>query len=616
MLLLDRLERGFQKYAESHIAHAVSLDSLPPDQTSLSIADRRVGCSLPRALKKLTLVGVPVDAALVSAVRELKTLDSIWLQSCVGSLGSLFDALATLPSLMSVSILTEGVHIESEIWRLRTARALRSLRIHPTQSPAWLVGFSQLRSLALHAVATVDASFVEALASLPLETLSLSGAKAIEVSALTRIAAMHSLRGLSLGFESVDDTEMTSIVEAMPQLDELAFSGTRVKGRCFDAIARLPALRALTVGSGSTNFTNLNALAALSTLEALCLSNVKPASAVMSAIVANNRLRGLWASYGINVGPWLGSLVARGSLEVLDLTNSNVSDKHLATLATSSTLRSLAIGQCSKITDKGVAALGSTVALEDLELGHQTDVGDRAFEGLARAPSLQVIEAPNLKSLGDAGVRALAACRSLRRVMLSGTRCSFQSLDALAQLPTMDTLGVWGCECVTHESVATWRQSRPSLTVYADEELYGRHRLMARNSEPVVPLVSGPLMPDVPSREETTVYRLCVGVAFVSEDLASAAHHADHGPATFVSVRTANGDVRGIAKPWTVLELHACDVRLVFRGTHLYRDRCTLSEDGKHLALVTFASGDSPIAHVYDVDALVAFAKAYAPQQR
>lgn len=109
-------------------------------------------------------------------------------------------------------------------------------------------------------------------------------------------------------------------------------------------------------------------------------------------------------------------------LEELDLTDNEIDDEGLESIARCSRLSSLKLGICLNITDRGIASVAMCCSkLKELDLYRSTGVTDLGISAIASGcPELEMINAAYCTSITDRALFCLSKCPNLQTLEIRG----------------------------------------------------------------------------------------------------------------------------------------------------------------------------------------------------
>ncbi len=276
---------------------------------------------------------------------------------------------------------------------------------------------------------------------------------------LTRLSRLELLR-----LAPFDMSEAVGVLERMPQLRSLDFSGFAMTDEHYPVLRRLTRLAALRIqyagGVSAAGFRNLQALTGLEHLS------------VQSSGVDGDKLEPLSVLTGLTTlslalnteltGPDLRHLGPLVRLRKLDLGNTTLGKTGLSCLDPLRSLESLNL-RSSGITDANLLELPALPKLRTLDLSTVADLTDR---GLARAGEWRPLEHLEMTNtpVGDAGVAHLAGLPNLRYLRLQGTRVTAACFDTLASLPNLSELTL-ACTNITDAEALRLAEMIPDCVI-------------------------------------------------------------------------------------------------------------------------------------------------------
>jgi hypothetical protein len=300
-----------------------------------------------------------------------------------------------------------------------------------------------------------------------LRKLHVLDCRSFDDAMVRQLAGLGRLESLAITNGGIGDGAVAVIAEAFPGLVELDLSSNvNLTGAAMKSIASLRKLERL--GLMQTRFNDLHTrrLAKLQELRVVDLRGMMEAGDMTLGVLGRlPRLRALKHRSSIVTDEGLADLAHSQSLESLliqDFAITDAAGRHLAALPRLTSLEILrcqgfgsdglmaleGLGKLSRLTlrdlpevgDAGLAVLAKLPALERLSLRELSSVGDAGLAHVAAARSLEVLDIWSLPKLTDAAVAALARLPHLRELSIRETGATERSLDALAALPTLESL--------------------------------------------------------------------------------------------------------------------------------------------------------------------------------
>lgn len=137
-------------------------------------------------------------------------------------------------------------------------------------------------------------------------------------------------------------------------------------------------------------------------------------------------------------------------IKVLDLSDTNISDKALNKIAKISTLRSLILNNNQRITDANLDALEPLKKLRTLSLSG-TSVTDRGVRTLGQLPNLRVLDLSNLKDITRASLLVLAKRPEFFGVRIGGTSIKPEDIELLSGIKSLKAVSLANLDITDRE---------------------------------------------------------------------------------------------------------------------------------------------------------------------
>lgn len=304
----------------------------------------------------------------------------------------------------------------------------------------------RLDTLVLHKCDSLDDAAAACLCDIPtLQVLDISACQSVTdagVAALTMGAT--SLLHLNIGnCPQISDEALRSLAK-FPSLRLLKLDGCPLSedglaslgaGPGHGELVELSLFRSLGVTDGGL-VSLISCCSKLNVLDLTCCRDITDAA--LHAIAAHCRdLRSLKMEGCKKITDRGLSLVTRAcaQLDELDLTDCNITDAGLSSIASCTGLRSLKLGFCGEVTNAGIAAIGlGCTNLKDADLYRCEGVGDAGVTALTNCcTGLKNINLSYCANVSDAGLQAVARCRGLHNLELRGCdRVTSRGLAAVA----------------------------------------------------------------------------------------------------------------------------------------------------------------------------------------
>jgi tetratricopeptide (TPR) repeat protein len=157
----------------------------------------------------------------------------------------------------------------------------------------------------------------------------------------------------------------------------------------------------------------------------------------------------------------LAHLAKLTTLQDLAVTNCNVTDAGLETLAGFAKLEALSLLACKQISDDGLKHLQGLKNLQELDL-NSTSIGDAGLQHLKGLARLRVLHLFNTK-VSDAGLQTIQAFTDLRELGLANTGITDAGLEDLKTLTRLQKLTLSGKN--SNSAVNSLRQTLPKTFI-------------------------------------------------------------------------------------------------------------------------------------------------------
>lgn len=285
-------------------------------------------------------------------------------------------------------------------------------------------------ALDLTATWTTDADLDRVAKMTALERLSLAQTRVTDAG-LDRVGSLRSLRELDLYFAEFFTDDGVAALRGLTKLEKLTLRGTKVTSRVFESLSQLTALRSLDISYSQIDDSGMELLAELPRLERLAMGGTRIGVAALSSLKLLPALRHLDVSgmQRVDSGHWgltlnaavLGELGALENLVSLNLSGAVLNDIGADKPG---------LKEEERRTLEGLDKLAGLRNLEKLDLSRTpvNGAGLRALRGLSRMRELRLALA---KNIDDDAVAALIEMKSLRVVMLEGTRITVEGIARL-----------------------------------------------------------------------------------------------------------------------------------------------------------------------------------------
>jgi len=274
-----------------------------------------------------------------------------------------------------------------------------------------------------------------------LEELNLSAAEFITDAAIAFLRGHRQLRTLNLRGTDVTDTSLSYVAE-LPQLQSLDISFTQISDVGLEHLASLAPLEELNLGGNKISGVGLHVLKLLPKLKKLSFYGIQRRNAgwcwapvvtdlELETISLLSGLEELNIGFGVALGaPRPDDLgPADSEAECRIAGGTRVTDLGLAKLASLEKLRRLDLSG-SSITASGLRSLTAFRNLQRLSLWNVKAIDDSVGSSLEALTNLTSLDLSNTP-VGDETLRRVARLPHLRRLYVSETNVTAQSVDAL-----------------------------------------------------------------------------------------------------------------------------------------------------------------------------------------
>ncbi len=237
------------------------------------------------------------------------------------------------------------------------------------------------------------------------------------------LCKLAGLKKLILEGTDADDQDIDVIARNLPGLKELRLGYTRLSDRSLSSIAKMPALKALSLEKNRITSTGVARLAGM---QNLCELNLKETNIDDRALCA---------------------FVKYKKLSALNLSRTRITDKGILKLSALQALRKLDLSK-TQITDAAVCtAISKLENLEELNLSG-THVTDRGVAALSRLKHLRKLWLRDLPLVTDASTPSLIAHNEMQDLELQKTNISAAAINRIANaLPKSEVHSHPLCKC-------------------------------------------------------------------------------------------------------------------------------------------------------------------------
>lgn len=229
-----------------------------------------------------------------------------------------------------------------------------------------------------------------------------------------------------------------------PELRDLAFSNTRVKGDGASLIRQLKKLNRLEIATASVTDADLACVRPLADLEELNLSGNAVTDEGLVFLSGHPKLRSLNLSFTQVQGRGITALVKAGELQELtslSVGHLTLTDEFAEALVRLSTLEHLDLSQTT-CTDKGMTLLRAFKRLKSLNLAECNGIKGPGLQILGELPDLEYLYLDRNRQIEDQHLALLTAMKTLKYVGLRDTDCSPLGVAKLREfLPNCEIVG-------------------------------------------------------------------------------------------------------------------------------------------------------------------------------
>ena len=442
-------------------------------------------------LEDLDLSGTEIDDAGIAQLAALKRLRRLQLAS-TSLTDAALETIASLPALEELNLYRTKV-TNAGLARLKGLPKLHDVDLRYTRVTA--AGVAELASGGRVRVAFSAVPSTQRDAPPPPP----AGANASAVVAwIRRLGGTVSSDGsaISLRGSAIGDRGLDALEALGATLHKLDVSGTGIGDAGIAALARLPLLEELDLGSTSATDRGLaglkaprlrklvldntyvegTGLAASESLEALDLLGAPVSDAGLEAIArAAPALQRLHLGETDVTGAGLAALRGLSKLKHLDLAATEVGDEGLKHVGKLVGLNFLRLRE-TRLSDVGLAHLSALASLEFLDLG-RTRISNAGMPHLGKFATLRTLVL-EYAEVDDVGLAPLAALGSLRDLNLDSTNITDAAMTRLGGYPALVRLNLYHT-LVTIEGVNQLKKSRPACVVIWDPQSSTNNRRRA-----------------------------------------------------------------------------------------------------------------------------------------
>lgn len=393
-------------------------------------------------------------------------------------------------------------------------RGLRALHLSTCElgplALAALRTLTALGELSLWRCEVTAPGLEDALASLPLRSLSLDRPRAHRLDVTSLLPRFEALASLSLDFAGEADTPILDSLAALPTLrwlrllyashvtdanfarltsltalEGLTLHGCeQLHGETLDALVSLQSLRALRLVACGLTRASQRHFASLQSLRAIDLSICKDLS--IEALLPLQSLEVLRLMSAQPGGAQIGAIGDFAHLTHLELgSDHDLRDTHLRGLAERLTLRAMGVAS-TEVRGDAFRDVARWSALEAIDVSF-TRIDDATVARLATLPRLACLEMCYCNDVSSNGLSRLADCAALVELNVQGVSAVDDAvLDGWARRPRWEELTLHGCTRVTGRSVVPFTGAHPEARVrcethrFSDRSVAAHERYDAR----------------------------------------------------------------------------------------------------------------------------------------
>ncbi len=267
----------------------------------------------------------------------------------------------------------------------------------------------------------VDKDGASAIAALTgLETLKLDGGEMSD-EAVQALNPLSELKELEISNVRLSPGGWSQLVHHK-QLETLYIASSNINDATMEIIGQLKSLKVLWISGVGVSDNGLAQLKGLDNLERLNLAGTSITGFGFTAIMKNKGLKSL-KELGMDGTP----LNQRGALAIKTMTQ----------------LERLGLGNQASMNDAGFVPMVKPLKnLKSINLSNCKGLTGQAFQAFLGNEEIVEINATGCDGIDDNGLKHLRKCKSLKKLNLSGSRCTLATVQALRrELPELEVDG-------------------------------------------------------------------------------------------------------------------------------------------------------------------------------
>lgn len=258
-------------------------------------------------------------------------------------------------------------------------------------------------------------------AGLPkLKTLVATG-PGVTDEAVDKLAKHPSLAVLNFSKRSMVGDEGIAVIKDLPQLTDVSLERAAITDNALKLLAENPKLKYVRVPRTSVSDAGVAHLAAAPQVVLLDLLECPGVTGKSLTVIGQLK-----------------------NLRNLRLFGAEIRDEHMPQLAGLTQLEALGLQYC-RVGDEGLDAISGLSKLKELNL-YGTKVTDGGFPALGRLTGLQKLRLRETGVRGEKNLPELAKLTSLRELDLSESPVQDSIVEALVQLPQLESLNLWNTQ--------------------------------------------------------------------------------------------------------------------------------------------------------------------------
>lgn len=297
-----------------------------------------------------------------------------------------------------------------------------------------------------------------------LESIEIGSSVNVTSAGIEYLAASINLKQFISKSTTLDD-DAISVLENMPQLEQLRVDGSQVTDAGLDVVQRIPKLRVLSLSGCQITDAGMFKLRRLTSLEHLILTDTNLTGEGLSHLALLGSLRQLELKDTGLTDQFAVRLRTLSSLRQLNVSDTNITDAAISSFPVEITNLNL---EGTAITDQGLASLSRLQELTNLNLD-STKITGQGLRSLTSLPQLSTLSMRGV-ALVDAHASTFSQLPSLQTLFLNHTMITDVGLTRLSTANKLTNLYVGNTQ-VTDDGIANFKMMRPDCTVSGVELL-------------------------------------------------------------------------------------------------------------------------------------------------